>query len=73
MNRYFVSIPIKNVMGYVTRAHYEGYVDAKDENDLKLKLQLNPISMYLDFYVDDYVIDHLGELVESELEIEEMD
>lgn len=72
MKRYYVSIPVKHIEGYITKGHFEGYVNADDEENVKLKLQLSPIETYLDLYIDDYEVAHVGELNENLLIIEEM-
>lgn len=72
MKRYYVSIPVKHIEGYITKGHFEGYVNAEDEENVKLKLQLSPIKTYLDLYIDDYEVAHVGELNENLLIIEEM-
>lgn len=72
MKRYYVSIPVDYVIGYLRSGHFEGYVNASNEEELKLKLQIHPIEKYLDFYVDDFQVDKIGELKESEIKIEEI-
>lgn len=72
MKRYYVSIPVKHIEGYITKGHFEGYVNAEDEENVKLKLQLSPIETYLDLYIDDYEVAHVGELNENLLIIEEI-
>lgn len=72
MKRYYVKIPVDRVEGYLISGHFEGYVYANSEKDVKLKLQLRSIEDYLDFYVDDFEIHKIGKLIEDELEIEEM-
>ena len=72
MKRYYVNIPVDYVIGYLRSGHFEGYINANNEEELKLKLQIHPIEKYLDFYVDDFQIDKIGELREDEIEIEEM-
>ena len=43
MKRYYVSIPVEYVIGYLRSGHYEGYIEANSEAEAKLKLQINSI------------------------------
>ncbi len=72
MKRYYVSIPVEYVIGYLRSGHFEGYVEANSEAEAKLKLQINSIEKYLDFYVDDYSVEDIGDILENEIIIEEM-
>ena len=72
MKRYYISIPVDYVEGYIRSGHFEGYVNANNEEELKLKLQIHPIENYLDFYVDNFQVESIGKLREDEIEIEEM-
>lgn len=72
MKRYYVKIPVDRVEGYLMSGHFEGYVYANSEEDVKLKLQLRSVEDYLDFYVDDFEVHRIGNIKEDKLEIEEM-
>lgn len=72
MKRYYVSIPVKHIEGYITQGHFEGYINAENEENVKLKLQLSSIETYLDLYIDDFEVAKVGDLDENLLIIEEM-
>ena len=72
MKRYYVNIPVEYVIGYLRSGHYEGYIEANSEAEAKLKLQINSIEKYLDFYVDNYSVEDIGDILENEMIIEEM-
>lgn len=72
MKRYYINIPVEYVIGYLRTGHYEGYIEANNEAEAKIKLQINPIENYLDFYIDDYSVDDIGDILKNEMIIEEM-
>lgn len=73
MNRYHVLIPVEYVMGYLRTGHWEGYLEAENENEI-LSMLNGPDRMEgLDFYVDDYRVEDIGDPMMDLIEIEEME
>ena len=73
MKRFYVSVPVEYVMGYLRTGHWEGYLEAENENEI-LDMLNGPDGMEgLDFYVDDYRVEDIGDPMMDLVEIEEME
>ena len=60
-------------MGYLRTGHWEGYLEAENENEI-LDMLNGPDRMEgLDFYVDDYRVEDIGDPMMDLIEIEEME
>lgn len=60
-------------MGYLRTGHWEGYLEAENEDEI-LDMLNGPDRMEgLDFYVDDYRVEDIGDPMMDLVEIEEME
>ena len=54
MSRFYVSIPVDYVMGFLRHGHYEGYFEAENPDQVIDMIKSPEGKDNLDFYVDDY-------------------
>ena len=55
---FFVTQPVDYVIGYITKGHREGYIQAESFEDAVDKIKKNPDN-YLDLIIDDYTVDRI--------------
>lgn len=73
MKRFYVNVPVEYVMGYLRTGHWEGYLEAENENEILDMLNGSDGMEGLDFYVDDYRVEDIGDSMMDLIEIEEME
>lgn len=73
MSRFHVSIPVDYVMGFLRYGHYEGYFEAENVDQVMDMIKSPEGKDNLDFYVDDYRVEDIGDLLLEYAQIEKMD